>query len=253
MRAPMSIFLLAATSFLMSPSARAMPPEAIAAAVSAPGRPAEAIALDESRKPAEVLAFLGLKPGMKAADLVSGTGYWAEIMARVVGTRGSVIAYEPDQFYGEKAKAAWDALTAREKNVALVRYPFEHFTAPAASIDFAISNLNYHDQYWESEKYKIARSDPADYVRALYAAMKPGGIVGIIDHVGPAGDTRDIVNRLHRIDPETVKADYLKAGFVLDGTSDLLRNPADDHSKLVFDPSIRGKTDRFIMKFRKPK
>ena len=90
MRAPISILLLAAASFLMSPAATATSPKVIAAAVSEPGRPADAIALDESRKPAEVLAFLGLKPGMKAADLVSGTGYWAEIMARVVGAKGSV-------------------------------------------------------------------------------------------------------------------------------------------------------------------
>jgi predicted methyltransferase len=83
--------------------------------------------------------------------------------------------------------------------------------------------------------------------------MKPDGIVGIIDHAGLPGNTREIVNKLHRIDPAVVKADFEKAGFVLEATSDLLRNPDDDHSKLVFDPSIRGKTDRFVLKFRKPK
>ncbi len=226
--------------------------EALAAALNAPGRPAEAIALDESRKPAEVLAFLGLKPGMHAADLVSGTGYWAEIMARAVGANGSVIAYQPDQFYNDaEGTRIWDALIARESNVTLARYPFEKFAAPAASIDFAISNLNYHDQYWESAKYKIARSDPGDYVAALYAAMKPGGVVGIIDHVGLPGDTRATVDKLHRIDPAVVKADFERAGFVLEAESDLLRNPADDHSKLVFDPALRGKTDRLLMRFRK--
>lgn len=83
--------------------------------------------------------------------------------------------------------------------------------------------------------------------------MKPGGIVGIIDHVGLPGDTRDIVNKLHRIDPAVVRADFEKAGFVLEGSSDLLRNADDDHSKLVFDPTLRGKSDRFVFKFRKPK
>ena len=226
----------------------------IASALSAPGRPADAVALDESRKPAAILSFLGLKPGMHAADLVSGTGYWAEIMARVVGPKGHVIAYQPDQFYNDSDGAAiWTALMSREKNVTMTRYPFEKFAAPAASIDFAISNLNYHDQYWESSEYKIARSEPADYVAALYAAMKPGGVVGIIDHVGLTGDTRAIVNKVHRIDPEVVKADFIKAGFVLESASDILRNPQDDHTKLVFDPAVRGKTDRFVFKFRKPK
>jgi len=83
--------------------------------------------------------------------------------------------------------------------------------------------------------------------------VKPGGIVGIVDHVGPAGDTRATVEKLHRIDPATVKADFAAAGFRLEKESALLANPADDHSKLVFDPSIRGKTDRFVYRFRKPK
>lgn len=252
----LSALLLPAALLSLSPVAgqASEGASAIASAVSAPGRPAEAVTLDASRKPAAILSFLGLKPGMHAADLVSGTGYWAEIMARVVGAKGHVVAYEPDQFYNDsEGTATWNALFSREKNVSLTRYPFEKFTAPAASIDFAISNLNYHDQYWESAKYKIARSEPADYVSALYAAMKPDGIVGIIDHAGLPGNTREIVNKLHRIDPAVVKADFEKAGFVLEATSDLLRNPDDDHSKLVFDPSTRGKTDRFVLKFRKPK
>jgi predicted methyltransferase len=84
--------------------------------------------------------------------------------------------------------------------------------------------------------------------------MKPGGVIGVIDHVAnPGGDTRATVEKLHRIDPDVIKADFQRAGFVLDGTSDLLRNPADDHSLLVFDPNIRGKTDRVVVKFKKPR
>ena len=83
--------------------------------------------------------------------------------------------------------------------------------------------------------------------------MKPGGIVGIVDHVGPPGDTREVVEKLHRIDPAVVKADFTAAGFTLEAESPLLANPADDHGKLVFDPSVRGKTDRFVYRFRKPK
>ena len=227
---------------------------AYAAAVAAADRPAEARALDESRKPAEVLQWLGVTRGMDVADLVSGTGYWAEIMAYIVGPTGSVTAYEPNQFYDDaKGGALWAGIKARTPGVTLVRYPFEAFAPPAKSLDAAIINLSYHDLYWESEKYKIPRTDPDAYVRALYTAMRPGGVVGVIDHVGLAGNTRAIVDKLHRIDPAVVRADFERAGFRLDGTSDLLANPADDHTKLVFDPAIRGKTDRFMMKFVKPR
>lgn len=222
----------------------------LADAVAAPGRPADEAALDADRKPVETLLFLGLKPGMDAADLIPGSGYWSEIMAPVAK---SVTALQPDQFgSGETAIAGWSALIQRNSTVKLARYPFEKFSYAANSFDFAIMNLNYHDLYWESEQFKIPRTDPAAYLRNLYAAMRPGGIVGIIDHVGEPGDTRKIVDTLHRIDAAVVRADFEKAGFVLEAESDLLANPEDDHSKIVFDPAIRGKTDRFLMRFRKP-
>jgi predicted methyltransferase len=96
--------------------------------------------------------------------------------------------------------------------------------------------------------------EPDAFLKAVYAAMKPGGVIGVIDHAAsPGGDTRATVEKLHRIDPAVVKADFARAGFAFVGSSDLLRNPADDHSLLVFDPKIRGKTDRFIFKFKKPR
>lgn len=230
------------------------PVVAIAAAVAAPDRPTDARDLDENRKPAEVLAFLGLEPGMTAADLLTGTGYWAEIMAHVVGPEGKVVAYQPSQFYtDEDSKAAWSALEARAPEVSESRYPFDEFAPPAETLDFAIINLSYHDIYWTSERFKIPTTDPEAYVAALYAGMKPGGVVGVIDHVGKGGETRELVDALHRIDPAVVRADFERAGFVLEDTSDLLANPADDHTKLVFDPAIRGKTDRFLFKFVKPR
>ncbi|OYW83645.1 MAG: methyltransferase [Sphingobium sp. 32-64-5] len=221
-------------------------------ALTLPGRPESAIALDESRKPAEVLGFLGLSSGMQAADLATGGGYWAELMARVVGPTGHVTAFQPIQFHSDKSKAAWDALLARQKGVSLQTHPLENFTAKPESYDFAIMNLTYHDLYTQSEKMKIPRMNPDDFVRALYVAMKPGGVVGIIDHVAKPGDTRAIAESIHRIDPGVVKADFERAGFVMEAESEILRNPDDDHEKLVFDPAVRGKTDRFLMKFRKP-
>jgi predicted methyltransferase len=244
-----AVAMLAATPALARPTA----PD-LAAAVADSRRPADARALDESRKPAEVLAFLGLRPGMKAADIMTGSGYWAEIMANRVGAKGKVTAFEPSQFYtGPEEVKVWNALVARRPDIDFVRYPFERFAAAPGAFDFAIINLSYHDLYWESEKYKIPRTDPAAFVATLYAAMKPGGVVGIVDHVGPAGDTRTVVDKLHRIDPQTVKADFKAAGFLLEAESPVLANSADDHAKQVFDPAIRGKTDRFLYRFRKPR
>ncbi|MFA6219460.1 MAG: methyltransferase [Erythrobacter sp.] len=228
-------------------------PAPFASALAAPDRPEDARALDEGRKPAQVLAFLGLEPGMVAADLLTGEGYWAEIMGHAVGPEGQVIAYQPEQFFtDDKSKADWAALLARAPQVREDRYPFDAFAPPANSLDFAIVNLSYHDIYWTSERFRIPTTDPDAYVRALYAGMKPGGIVGVIDHVGEGSDTRALVDKLHRIDPAVVRADFARAGFVLEAESGLLANPADDHTKLVFDPGVRGKTDRFVFRFRKP-
>ncbi|WP_369027071.1 class I SAM-dependent methyltransferase [Qipengyuania sp. RANM35] len=251
--APVALVLSACATTAVDPTP-AVDTAAIASAVAASDRPENARKMDEGRKPAEVLAFLGLEPGMVAADLFTATGYWAEIMGHVVGENGKVIAYQPDQFYNDdKSKAAWAELIARTPAVEMARHPFDAFAPPASSLDFAIVNDSYHDLYWTSEQYKIPFTDPKAYVRALYAGMKPGGIVGVIDHVGLPGDTRAVVDAVHRIDPAVVRADFEAAGFVLEAQSDVLANPEDDHTKLVFDPSVRGKTDRFVYRFRKPR
>ncbi|QKG70377.1 class I SAM-dependent methyltransferase [Erythrobacter mangrovi] len=246
--------MVSVSAHATEPAANEATITAIANSVATSDRPEEARKLDEGRKPAEVLAFLGLEQGMAAADLIPGEGYWTEIMAHAVAPGGSVTALQPEQFYNsEKDGEAWSAMAQRAPGIALERYPFEAFAYAADSFDFAIMNLNYHDLYWESERYKIPLTDPDAYVRALYVAMKPGGIVGVIDHVGEGNDTRALVDKLHRIDPAVVRADFERAGFVLEAESDLLANPDDDHTKGVFDASIRGKTDRFLMKFRKPR
>jgi predicted methyltransferase len=231
-------------------AARANP---VAAALASPGRTADNIKLDQSRKPAEVLQFLGLRPGMKVLDLFGANAYWAEIMAPAVGPKGHVTVWEPAQFYQDKAKASFAQFMARQSNVSIVSSPFEAPDLPKNYADFVMLNLNYHDTYWQNAKYGIPRMEPSAFLKAVYAAMKPGATIGVIDHVAnPNKDTRATVEAMHRIDPEVIKADFKRAGFVLAGSSDILRNPADDHSLLVFDPKIRGKTDRVIFKFKKP-
>jgi predicted methyltransferase len=245
-------FLLGACPLVSAAAAPA--PAGVAAALSAPGRDADNVKLDESRKPAPVLQFLGLRAGMKVLDLFGANAYWAEIMAPVVGPKGHVTVWEPTQFYSDKTKSSFAGFMARQPNVSIVSSPFEGPDLPRNYADFVMLNLNYHDTYWQSEKYGIPKMDPNAFLKAVYASMKPGGVVGVIDHVAaPNSDTRAMVEKMHRIDPNVVKADFKRAGFVFAGSSDLLRNAGDDHSLLVFDPKIRAKTDRFIFKFKKPR
>jgi predicted methyltransferase len=229
------------------------PAVSIGAAVANPARDPDNVKLDEGRKPAQVLAFLGLKRGMHALDLFGGNRYWSEIMAPVVGPKGQIIVWEPTQFYSDKTKAAFEAFEAKNPNVSIVVSPFETHTLPKNYADFVILNDNYHDNYWQNAKFGIPKMDPAAFLKDVYAAMKPGATIGVIDHIAnPNDDTRATVEKYHRIDPNVVKADFKRAGFVFVGSSDLLRNPADDHTLLVFDPKVRGHTDRFVFKFKKP-
>jgi predicted methyltransferase len=248
-------FALALALTLPPLTAAAQPAPVVTSAVlTSPDRAPDNVKLDESRKPAELLQFLGLKRGMQVLDLFGANRYWAEIVAPSIGPKGHVTVWQASQFLNDERKAAFDAFAAKQKNVSLISSPFEAPDLPRRAFDFALINLDYHDVYWQSAERKIPRMDPDAWLKTLYAAMKPGGIVGVVDHVAaPNTDTRAVVDRLHRIDPEVVKADFKRAGFELVDTSDMLRNPADDHSLLVFDPKIRGKTDRFVFKFRKPR
>lgn len=228
-------------------------PLSISAAVANPGRDPQNVKLDDGRKPAQVLAFLGLRRGMHVLDLFGGNRYWSEIMAPVVGPKGQVIVWEPTQFYSDKTKAAFETFQAKNPNVSILVSPFETHTLPNNYADFVILNDNYHDNYWQNAKFGIPKMDPAAFLKDVYAAMKPGSVIGVIDHIAnPNTDTRATVDKFHRIDPNVVKADFKRAGFVLVGSSDILRNPADDHTLRVFDPKVRGHTDRFVFKFRKP-
>ena len=245
--------ILAGTSMTAIPAASAKPADVAAAVAAAANRTEDNVKLDESRKPAEVLVFLGLQSGMQAIDLFGGNRYWAEIMAPAVGPKGHVTVWEPTQFYDKDTQEKFAAFQQKAGNTHMIVTPFEALALEPNSYDFMMLNLNYHDFYWESAKFGVKHMEPDALLKTIYASMKPGGIVGVIDHVGNPGDTRETVEKFHRIDPAVVKADFERAGFKLEGESDVLRNPADDHSLLVFNPEIRGKTDRFIYKFVKPK
>lgn len=212
------------------------------------------VELDASRKPAELLDFFGLKRGDRVLDLFGANGYWAEIVGPAVGPRGRVTVWQPTQFYNEERRTAFIGGAGRQRNVQLIVSPFEAPELPAAAYDFALINLDYHDVYWENAERGIPRIEADQWLARLHAAMKPGGVVGVVDHVAVAGSPpRESVDKLHRIDPAVIRADFQRAGFRLEAESPLLRNPADVHSLSVFDKSIRGRTDRVVMKFRKPR
>ena len=248
------LYLAALSLALVATPLCAAPQPSIATAVAASSRSPDNVKLDAARKPSAVLGFLGLRSGMHVLDLFGANAYWAEITSPVVGPKGHVTVWNPTQFYSEKRKQAFEAFMASHPNVSIVTSPFEAPDLPKNYADWVILNDNYHDTYWQNEKLKVPQMDPNAFLKAVYAAMKPGAVIGVIDHVAsPNQDTRATVEKYHRIDPNVVKADFKRAGFVFVGSSNLLRNPADDHSVEVHDPKIAGKTDRFIFKFKKPR
>jgi predicted methyltransferase len=247
--------IFAVSLVLASPAVAKTAASPIAAGVADTAhRSPDNIKLDAGRKPAQVLQFLGLRPGMQVLDLFGANAYWAEITSPVVGPKGHVTIWNPTQFYGEKRKAAFESFNATHPNVSIVLSPFEAPDLPKNYADWVILNDNYHDTYWKNEKFKLPEMDPNAFLKAVYASMKPGATIGVIDHIAnPNNDTRATVDKYHRIDPNVVKADFKRAGFVFVGSSNLLRNPADKHDLEVHEAPVAGKTDRFIFMFKKPR
>jgi predicted methyltransferase len=226
-------------------------PTYITAAVNDAGRPDADKARDADRKPGEVIAFAGIKPGEKVADFLPGGGYFTRLFAKVVGPKGHVYAFIPDEVLKLRATAAdgIKALAAAPgySNVSVVQAPASDFKA-SEPLDLVWTSQNYHDLH--NKNFGV---DVAAFNKAVFAALKPGGFYIVLDHVASADAPADVTETLHRINPEVVKQEVVAAGFKFEGASAVLKNAADDHSAKVFDPSIRGKTDQFVLKFRKPK
>jgi len=221
----------------------------IAAAVADPARPAELrTIIDPLRKPAETLAFSGVRPGMTVGEFYPGGGYFTMMLSRVVGPKGHVYGIENLGWKG--AVDADKKLLANGKwaNVSIDYQPFGtvKFAKP---LDLAWVTQNYHD-------LKIAEYGKVDTVafdRAVYKALKPGGIYFILDHQGPAGMTDEQIAKLHRINRDVVVREVTSVGFKLIAEGKFLRRPGDDHTKSIFDKSIQGHTDQYALKFMKPR
>lgn len=223
-------------------AAQAETSPAVAAAVADPGRPATDTARDAARKPGEIVTFAGVKPGDIVAEIAPGGGYYTRILAKAVGPKGHVYAMMPSFFASRPGGLdAINKLAAEYGNVTVVVADFADFTLEKP-VDLVWTTENYHD---------MANGNIAGINGSVFKALKPGGIYFVEDHSAP-GTGLAATRTLHRIDPAAVKTAVAEAGFTLEAESDVLHNPDDKHDLGVSDPAIKGETDKFALRFRKP-
>ena len=236
-----ALLLFAAATALLGGAAQAQTriSPAIAAAVADKGRPGVDVYRDDRRKPAETVAFAGVAPGMTIAELIPGNGYYTRILSKAVGAKGHVYTVPFSEPRASYSKAI--ATDPNYANVTLIGGAPLSIGVPAP-VDLVWTTQNYHD----------IRQGRALLNKAVFDALKPGGIYFVVDHSAVAGAGEDVLLSLHRIDEDVVKREVLAAGFVLEAESQLLRNPGDDRKKMVFDREVNRNTDQFVLKFKKP-
>jgi predicted methyltransferase len=217
------------------------------AAVAHAKRPEADRARDADRKPAEMLAFAGILPGQRVADFIPGGGYFTRLLGAAVGADGVVYALVPPASAQRDGGPAIRAIAEKQPNVRLVQMSIAELHAPEP-LDAIFTAQNYHDLHLAALKLDVAAVNAR-----IFAALKPGGVYVVVDHRAKPGADISVADTLHRIDPAIVRRELEAAGFVYDGESAVLANPADTLGLGVFDPAIRGKTDQFALRFRRPK
>jgi predicted methyltransferase len=248
-----SLIIVATLALLASPPLTAAEtPAHIAAAIAAPERSDKDRERDQRDRPAEVMAFAGIRPGMMIADVFGGGGYWAELLARAVGPEGrvSLVNNAPYlNFAREDIKTRF--VGDRLPNITRRTIETCDMKLDKAGYDLILIVMSYHDLYYVDEEGGWPAIDAGGFLDQLQAALKPGGSLLIIDHSAVAGAGNSVAGEIHRIEEAFAKRDIESHGFKLEKTWDGYRNSADDLSKLVFDPAVRGKTDRFTHLYRR--
>lgn len=216
------------------------------AALAAPDRPAEDKARDAARKPVETVEFLGIETGMTVIDVLAGGGWFTEVLSGAVGPTGKVISQAGPRMLQMQGGAAAETAKKRAARLGNVEVSFENVDALGlnATADAAVTAMNLHDVFnFGGEEAAL------NFIKGVFTALKPGGVFGVIDHVGIAGQNN---NELHRIEPAIAKRLLEAAGFVVEAESDLLANPADNHALGIRDASLERRSDQFLFRARKP-
>ena len=225
----------------------------LAAAVADSSRPDTDTTRDADRQPEQTLAFSGIKPGDNVADYVADSGYFTRLFADVVGAKGHVYAVEPTAFFKfehfVKAVAELQGYAVTHPNVTVTTAAALEGLRFPEKLDLFWISRNYHDLH----DTFMGPVDTAAFNKAVFAALRPGGLYVVLDHSAAPGAPADVTETLHRIEASTVRREVEAAGFKFDSESSILANPADPRTARVFDQTIRGHTDQFILKFRKPK
>jgi predicted methyltransferase len=250
-----ALFTMAAIPVLLSVPALAQATSpVVVAAVADTTRPGKDTVQDAVRHPAELLAFAKVKQGDVVVDVWPGGGYWTRIFSTIVGPNGKVHAFVPAEIADFKSDPVGLAKAIQAEpghgNVAASSHPVGEQPPPASynTVDVVWTFENYHDLHDSFMK----GADVNAFNKAVFKLLKPGAYYVIADHAAAAGSGLKNTEDLHRIDPAAVKAEVESAGFVFDGESRVLANSDDDHALKIFDPAMRGKTDRFVFRFRKP-
>jgi len=250
-----ALFTMATLPMLLSAPVMAQTASsAIIAAVGDTTRPEKDTKQDEVRHPAELVAFAKVKQGDVVVDVWPGGGYWSRIFSTVVGPNGKVDAYVPGEIASFKSDPVGLAKAIAKEpghgNVEATSHPLGDQPAPGAynTVDVVWTFENYHDLH---DSF-MNGADVNAFNKAVFKELKPGGYYVIADHAAAAGTGLKGTEELHRIDPAAIKAEVESAGFVFDGETKVLANAGDDHALKIFDPAIRGKTDRIVYRFKKP-
>lgn len=228
------------------------PHDRVVNAIESPLRPEADRADDALRRPIDVLLFSGIEPGMSVFEMEAGRGYYTELISELVGRDGRVIMQSPPNFDSFLADAITQRLTGnRLANVRLSKTPFDALDAPDGSVDLVTWFLGPHELYFTPAAGGSLGDVKKTYAE-IFRILKPGGTFVVLDHAPPPGAPAATGDTLHRIDPAIVKASAENAGFILIAESDAMRNANDEYDKSVFDPAVRRKTDRFLLKYQKP-